>query len=404
MSNYILFDDATRRDLLPLTFTRPIADLRIGIRTIREKWEHALQKQTSTLSAPYLQYLFPMNWDKDDTNIYINASVLPNPHLLKQIQFLSVNEAIVDGKITIAAKSNRSHPHILHKSTNEQVPLIDSFLNHLPNAPYQKINHTWDIFLQNGQSIQDDFEVLTKGKVSQKISETNRLINPTAIFVEEGASIEGAFLNASKGPIYIGKNAIVMEGSLIRGPFALCEHGQVKMGAKIYGATTVGPYSKVGGEVGNSVIWGYSNKGHDGYLGNSVLGAWCNLGADTNTSNLKNNYSEVKSWSYSSEGFAPTGQQFCGLTMGDHSKCGINTMFNTGTVVGAAANIFGGGFPPKFIPSFSWGGSDGLTTYQFDKVVETARKVYARRSKTFSEMDEKVLKTIFEQTAFLRKQ
>ena len=403
MGNYILFDDASRRDFLPLTFTRPIADLRIGILTIRQKWEYALQKKTSTLTAPYLQALFSMNWNRDEENIFINSTVLPNKGLVGQILKLSTNEAIIDGKLIIAAKSNHSNPPILHKSTNEQIPLLDDFSAQSPQSVYQKINHVWDIFLCNGEAIQNDFEVLTHDRTSEKPSSTNTLINPNAIFIEEGASIEGAFLNASKGPIYIGKNATVMEGSLIRGPFALCNYGQIKMGAKIYGRTTIGPYAKVGGEVSKTVIWGYSNKGHDGYLGNSVIGAWCNLGANTNNSNLKNNYGEVKIWDYSQKDFTATGQQFCGLIMGDHSKSGINTMFNTGTVVGVAANIFGGGFPNKFVPSFSWGGSQGFAEHKLEKAIDTARKVCARRDWIFSKLEEEVLKTIFEQTAFFRK-
>ncbi|MEZ4888776.1 MAG: GlmU family protein [Chitinophagales bacterium] len=404
MSNYILFDDTTRRDLLPLTYTRPIADLRIGILTIRQKWEQALNQPTSILTAPYLQTLFPMNWDKDNSNVYINSSVLPNKQLLEQINNLPENEIIIDEEIIIAAKSIRSHPHILHRSTNEQVPLVSSFPSQAPKAPYRKINNLWDIFIYNAEAIQHDFEVLTYNRTSENLSATNTIINRNNIFVEEGASIQGAFLNAEGGPIYIGKEATVMEGSLIRGPFALCEHGQVKMGAKIYGATTIGPYSKIGGEVSNSVIWGYSNKGHDGFLGNSVLGAWCNLGADTNTSNLKNNYSEVQIWNYPQGDFMPTGQQFCGLMMGDHSKSGINTMFNTGTVVGVASNIFGSGFPSKFIPSFAWGGSEGFTTHKIDKAIETAKRVYERRGLLFSKLEEEVLKTIFEETTLHRKE
>ncbi len=402
MSNYILFDDATRRHLLPLTFTRPIADLRIGIQTIRQKWQSALNQSTSTLTAPYLQALFPMNWAKNKTNVFINSSILPNKILVKQIQNLGINEAIVEGKMIIAAKSDKSHPHILHKSTNEQIPLITNYSTHSPKTTYRKLNHVWDLFLYNAEAIQVDFEELTHNQNSTIPSATNTLINQNQIFIAEGASVQGAFLNATDGPIYIGKNATVMEGSLIRGPFALCDYGVVKMGAKIYGGTTIGPYAKVGGEVSNSVIWGYSNKGHDGFLGNSVIGAWCNLGADTNSSNLKNNYSKVKVWNYSEEGFVTSNQQFCGLIMGDHSKSGINTMFNTGTVVGAAANIFGSNFPPKFVPSFSWGGGEGLTTHKIEKAIDTARRMYARRNLQFSTLEEDILKTIFEQTAFLR--
>ena len=230
------------------------------------------------------------------------------------------------------------------------------------------------------------------------------VISPENIFIEEGAKLEFVTLNASTGPIYIGKNAEIMEGSVIRGPFALCEEAQVKLASKVYGATTVGPYCRIGGEVNNSVLFGYSNKGHEGFLGNSVLGEWCNIGADSNNSNLKNNYEEVKLWSYETEGFEKTGLQFCGLMMGDHSKCGINTMFNTGTVVGVSTNIFGSGFPRNFVPSFSWGGASGFTTYITKKAFETARIAMARRHVDFDEQEAKILEHVFEETKKWRKE
>jgi UDP-N-acetylglucosamine diphosphorylase/glucosamine-1-phosphate N-acetyltransferase len=267
-----------------------------------------------------------------------------------------------------------------------------------------KLEHTWDIFSKNGQAIEDDFELLTKGRRSQQIPSSNNVISGEYIFIEEGAKLEFATLNASSGPIYIGKDAEIMEGSMIRGPFALCEHATVKLGAKIYGPTTVGPHSKVGGEVNNSVIFGYSNKGHDGFLGNSVLGEWCNLGADTNNSNLKNNYAEVRLWDYNTETFAKTGLQFCGLMMGDHSKCGINTMFNTGTVVGVSANIFGSGFPRNFVPSFSWGGNGGFTTYLTNKAFEVAEVVMSRRDIELTDIDKAILEHVFEVTKKFRRE
>jgi UDP-N-acetylglucosamine diphosphorylase/glucosamine-1-phosphate N-acetyltransferase len=245
---------------------------------------------------------------------------------------------------------------------------------------------------------------LTEGRKSQPISKSVNTIAKENIFIEEGAKLEFVTLNASTGPIYIGKNTEIMEGSMIRGPFALCEGAGVKLGAKVYGATTVGPYSKIGGEVNNSVLFGYSNKGHDGFLGNSVLGEWCNIGADSNNSNLKNNYEEVKLWSYETESFEKTGLQFCGLMMGDHSKCGINTMFNTGTVVGVSANIFGAGFPRNFVPSFSWGGAAGFTVYMTRKAFETARLVMSRRGVDFDEKEAKILQHVFEDTKIWRKE
>lgn len=405
MANYILFDDFTHFQLLPLTFTRPIADLRIGILTIREKWEQYLGTSCAILTVPYLEKLFPVKWSEEEENVWINAKVLPNRGLAKQIRELSNEEAIVDGRTFIALKSNSvSKKNKIHQNIfNESTLLIESHLIQPPMVAYSKLEHTWDLFLYNGQEIEADFELLTENRVSESLEENNTLIDSSRIFIEEGANVQGTFLNASKGPIYIGKNATVMEGSLIRGPFALCDNGVVKMGTRIYGGTTIGPYAKVGGEISNSVIWGYSNKGHDGYLGNSVLGAWCNLGADTNSSNLKNNYSKVKVWNYAEEDFVDSEQQFCGLIMGDHSKSGINSMFNTGTVVGVAANVFGSDFPPKFIPSFSWGGGSKWTTHKIEKAVDTASRMYARRNLQFSKLEEEVLKAIFEQTAFLRK-
>ncbi len=402
MANYILFDDATRRNLLPLTFTRPIADLRVGILTIREKWEKALKKPVTTLTTTYMQESFPMKWEKSGENVFINAAILPSQELILEIKKLTLNEAIVDGDVLIAAKSGTEHPYLLLKSTTERIPLFNNFKLYTLKTNYTKINFPWDIFVQNGDAIEYDFELLTQNRESQILSTTNTTIHPERIFIEEGAEVEGAFLNASKGVIYIGKNAKIMEGSMIRGPFALCENGIVKMGAKIYGATTIGPFAKVGGEISNSVIWGYSNKGHDGYLGNSVIGAWCNLGADTNSSNLKNNYSSVKVWNYRQRNYVPSEQQFCGLIMGDHAKSGINTMFNTGTVVGVAANVFGAGFPPKFIPSFSWGGGNGFTTHRLNKAINTAQRMYAQRNLAFSRLEEEVLEAVFEQTNSMR--
>lgn len=389
--NYILFDGPSRNNLLPFTFTRPVADIRVGILSIREKWEMYLDYTTTTITEDYLSDKYPMV--EMEVNILINASFLPNDDLVEMIKSLEENQAIFKGEEVIAFFTKDAQEDI-DFDTYEAIEYDEDLL---------KIEHTWDIFSKNGQAIVDDFELVTKGRRSQPISSTNNLISGEHIFIEEGATVEFAILNASAGPIYIGKDAEVMEGSIIRGPFALCEYGTVKMGAKIYGPTTVGPHSKVGGEVNNSVIFGYSNKGHDGFLGNSVLGEWCNLGADTNNSNLKNNYAEVRLWDYETESFAKTGLQFCGLMMGDHSKCGINTMFNTGTVVGVSANIFGSGFPRNFVPSFSWGGSAGFTTYLTNKAFEVADVVMSRRHLELSEIDKSILEHIFEITKKFRK-
>jgi len=384
--NYILFDGPSRNQLLPFTYTRPVADIRVGILTIREKWEKHLGSTTTTITEDYLSEKYPMV--EMEENVMINASYLPDYELVEMIKALEENQAIFNDEEVIA---------FFTKEAQEDIDL-DRYEAIEYNQEILKIENTWDIFSKNGEAIQEDFEFLTKGRKSQPISGSNNIIGAENIFIEEGAKLEFATLNASAGPIYIGEDAEVMEGSIIRGPFALCEHATVKMGAKIYGPTTVGPHSKVGGEVSNSVLFGYSNKGHDGFLGNSVLGEWCNLGADTNNSNLKNNYAEVRLWSYETEGFARTGLQFCGLMMGDHSKCGINTMFNTGTVVGVCANIFGSGFPRNFVPSFSWGGSSGFTTYLTKKAFEVASVVMSRRDIDFTEEDKAILEHVFEDT------
>lgn len=388
--NYILFDGPSRNNLLPFTFTRPVADIRVGILTIREKWEAYLDFATTTVTEDYLSEKFPMV--EMDENIMINASFLPNQTLAEMVKSLEANQAIFNNEDVIAFYTKDTQDDIDFE-TYEAIEYVDDVI---------KIEHTWDIFSKNGEAIQEDFELLTKGRQSQPIPELTVAFNRTDIFIEEGAKLPLCSLNAEKGPIYIGKNAEIMEGSMIRGPFALCEGATVKMSTKIYGPTTVGPYSKVGGEVTNSVIFGYSNKGHDGFLGNSVLGEWCNLGADTNNSNLKNNYAEVRLWNYQTESFARTGLQFCGLMMGDHSKCGINTMFNTGTVVGVSANIFGSGFPRNFVPSFSWGGSSGFTTYLTQKAFEVAKVVMSRRDMEFTQVDAEILEHIFEDTKRFR--
>lgn len=385
--NYILFDDQ-RDNLLPLTYTRPVCDIRIGILTIREKWEKYLKDKTSTLTEEYLSKKFPLV--TKGQNILINGSVCPNAKLVKDILTLKPGDALFSEETLVA----------LNSSTVD----ISNFKNRKETKAFSLyIKNLWDIFQKNGKAIEDDFELLTKGKKSQKISKTNQVINPKNIFLEKGAKAECAILNASAGPIYIGKDAEVMEGSIIRGPFSLGDHSQVKLGAKIYGPTTVGPESKVGGELNNSVIFGYSNKAHDGFLGNSVIGEWCNIGADSNNSNLKNNYAPVRLWNYHQEKFETTGLTFCGLMMADHSKCGINTMFNTGTVVGVSANIFGAGFPRNFIADFSWGGSGGFTTYLPKDAFATAQRVYERRGKVFNEIEKDILSKVFEMTEKHRK-
>lgn len=389
--NYILFDGNVRNQLLPFTFTRPVADIRVGILTIREKWEWLLGSTTTTVTEDYLSEKWPLV--ELEKNILINASFFPSENLVNIIKNLSENQAVFYNEEPIAFFSEEDQ-----EVDFETFDVIQYSYNDV-----LRIEYSWDIFSKNHEAIARDFNILTKGRKSQPIPETSVAFYPENIFIEEGAELQLCSLNAKEGPIYIGKNSEIMEGALIRGPFALCEGATVKMAAKIYTGTTIGPYCKVGGEVNNSVLFGYSNKGHDGFLGNSVIGEWCNLGADTNTSNLKNNYDQVRLWDYETEGFARTGLQFCGLMMGDHSKCGINTMFNTGTVVGVSANIFGSGFPRNFIPSFSWGGASGMTTYKTNKAFETAKIVMSRRGEEFTEDDAKILQHVYDESTKWRK-
>lgn len=380
--NIILFDGPSRNHLLPFTFTRPVSEIRIGIITIREKWEKRIVGDYSWQTEEYMQGKFPMNSAGD--NLFINGAVCANDSLAKVVAELKLGQKLIAGEVVIAART---------ESQSWEVDLETNTFE----GEFNLVDRPWKIFSLNGAELEADFDLITKGRKSQPLSNTNTIIGDR-IFVEEGVEAECAVFNTKSGAIYLGKDSSVMEGSVIRGGLALCEHSQLKLSAKIYGPTTIGPHSKVGGEVNNSVIFGYSNKGHDGFLGNSVLGEWCNIGADTNNSNLKNNYDEVRLWSYVRGGFERTGLQFCGLMMGDHSKCGINTMFNTGTVVGVSANIYGAGFPRNFIPSFSWGGAGGFVEYKLDKALATAERVMERRKIELDENERAILQHVYDST------
>jgi UDP-N-acetylglucosamine diphosphorylase/glucosamine-1-phosphate N-acetyltransferase len=388
--NLVLFDDPIIRiNLLPFTLTRPIADIRIGIVTIREKWEHHFGDKSSSLTENYLQAKYPALATAD--NLMINGALCPDENLVSAIKQLTIGQSLVSGAVVLAART-------------ATLDLASATQNINYTNTHTLIDQPWRIFQHNASELKKDFALITKGRKSFAIQDKHTIVyGAENIFVEEGADIKAAVLNAESGPIYIGKNAVVQEGALIKGSFALCEGSTVNMGAKMRGDSTIGPHCKVGGEISNSVLFGFSNKGHDGFLGNSVLGEWCNLGADTNTSNLKNNYDQVKLWSYAKRGFINTGQQFCGLMMGDHSKCGINTMFNTGTVVGVSANIFGDGYPRNFVPSFSWGGASGFIPYQLNKAFETAERVMSRRHIELTQLDKDILKHIFDSTEELKK-
>ncbi|BAX79644.1 GlmU family protein [Labilibaculum antarcticum] len=393
--NYIFFDDGAWNDLRPLTFTRPVCEIRIGILTIREKWEKYLSASFSYYTQDYLSVKYPKLIQEQ--NILINGSVLPNKELKEAVLNLKEGEYLSKEGVVLAANFLAKDIDLVNSEEIVGKTKIEF------GQDVVRIAKPYDIFESNDQALRADFELLTKGKKSQAISDTVNVLGRENIFLEEGVKIEFATLNATDGPIYIGKDAVIMEGCLVRGPLAMCEHAELKMGAKVYGATTLGPYCKCGGELNNVVLFGYSSKAHDGFLGNAVLGEWCNIGADTNNSNLKNNYSEVKLWSYSSESFEKTGLQFCGTIMGDHSKLGINTMLNTGTVIGVSSNVFGAGFPRNFIPSFAMGGNHGFKEYRLNVTFEVAALVMQRRALKFDEVEKDILTKVFEMTKEYRK-
>lgn len=381
----LVFSDAQYwEDFLPLTFTRPVAEMRCGILTFSERWQKILETtEVSWFTEMYLQQKFREPEKKE--SLFLVTNFLPTETVIQQIKDLKQGEALVYEDELVAAKINMEGFSLnqIEKMTDIKEELVF-------------FKKPTDLFTYNKEAIDFDFELLTKGKTSQELSSTNGFLgNKEDLFIEEGAEIEFSTINTKTGKIYIGKNAEVMEGCNLRGPIALCEGSKFNLGAKIYGATTIGPHSKVGGEVSNIIIFGYSNKGHDGFIGNSVIGEWCNLGADTNSSNLKNNYGNVKLWNYRTKDFQDTGLQFAGLIMGDHSKTAINTQLNTGTVIGVASNIFKEGFPPNLIENFSWGGFKDDERFKLDKAYEVAEKVMARRKLPLTDDDKAILKHIF---------
>ena len=386
MEIQLVFSDAQYwGDFLPLTFTRPVAELRIGILTFQERWKKLLEiEDIAFLTEDYLQEKFKKPESKE--SLLIVPNFLPTESVLEQIKKIKQGEALIYQNEVIAAKLNMRDFSL---SQITKMTDVDGELLFVKSPS--------DIFTYNHQFLDYDFELLTRNRKSQELSETNNFLGDKKdLFIEEGAEIEFATLNCKTGKIYVGKNAEIMEGTMIRGSLALCEGSKINMGAKVYGATTIGPHSKVGGEVNNIVIFGYSNKGHEGFVGNSVIGEWCNLGADTNSSNLKNNYANVKLWNYRHSKFVDTGLQFCGLIMGDHSKSAINTQFNTGTVVGVAANIFKTGFPPNLVKSFSWGGMNGDESYKLDKVFEVMERVMQRRKVDLTDVDKSIISHIYD--------
>jgi UDP-N-acetylglucosamine diphosphorylase / glucose-1-phosphate thymidylyltransferase / UDP-N-acetylgalactosamine diphosphorylase / glucosamine-1-phosphate N-acetyltransferase / galactosamine-1-phosphate N-acetyltransferase len=386
--NYVLFDSLeARKALLPLTFTRPVSEIRIGIQTITEKWTDCLQSPISFATEDYLQAKYPMNLADD--NIFINGSFCPTAELVEIIKNLPPKAILITKSEIIAYRYSAYDP---------TVDVFESSISFEGN--YLTIKQLTDIFVHNGEQIKADFERITKGRTSQPVRDKfTAYYNESQIFIEEGVDIKAAVLDASNGCIYIGKNVRIQAGAMIQGPFAIGENSVINMGGKMRPNTTIGPFCKVGGEISNSVMFGNANKGHEGFMGNAVIGEWCNWGADTNNSNLKNDYSKVDLWSYETNKFENTGIQFAGLIMGDHSKCGINTMFNTGTVVGVNCNIFGADFQPRHIPSFSWSAGNGeFKTYHLRKANQVAKAVFERRAKVFDEIEEGIMKAVFDLT------
>lgn len=397
MTHIILFDNEVRDRLLPLTYTRPVAELRIGILTIKEKWEKWMKGKVSYITQDYLAAKYPM--EHGDVNYIVNGSALPSEQLCKLLQQMEFSEAFLQGDELIAAKLNRVQlEQLIHDEDLSELKGYD-----VQDTDFLKINALYDLFRLNGRALADDFEILTKGRKSQSISDTNRVIHPENIFLEEGACVEYAILNATNGPIYLGRDTEVMEGALIRGGLALGPDSVIRMGAKVYGPTTIGPGSEVGGEIENVVIQGNSSKAHEGYLGQSVIGEWCNLGAGTNVANHKNNHSAIKVWNYEEDRFLSTGLDACGVFMGDYAKSAVNTAFNTGTVVGVSANIFGSGFPRNFIPSFAWGGSKRFSTFQVDKAVEAADQSLQRRNQSLGVEERLIFLRVFEESVKYRR-
>lgn len=392
--NVLLFDHPEiRRSLLPLTYTRPVADIRLGTMTIAEKWAYEFNNTVSYLTQDYLNDRYPSRFDED--NLYINGALCPEETLLEAIVALSGGEGLQQAGVLLAYR------YRIVDAIDQLIDFTDKC--HAYDERITLITRTWQLFLENGDQIIADFKRITKSRNSEPLTDPYTVVyNPENLFIEDGVSIKAAIINAEEGPVYLGKGSEIQEGTIIQGPFSLGEYSQLRLGGKMRPNTTIGPLCKVGGEVGNVIFQSNSNKAHEGFLGNSVIGSWCNLGADTNNSNLKNTYSNVRAWNYHLNCFEDTGLQFCGLVMGDHSKCSINTMFNTGTVIGVSANIHGTGFPNKFVPSFIWGGTGITSEYEFEKACDTINRVMGRRSHTLDQTEKSILKRVFEESAHYR--
>ncbi len=388
----VLFDTLENyRNLLPLSYTRPVGAFRVGIVTVREKWEHFLPGEYSFYPIQYLREKFPLDCGEDEEALFVAGNKLPDKATALEASMLRAGEALRDSEGIWA-----------YRGVRRDFEALDPAFGRESANDTRRLRYVFDIFLMNAEEIYNDFVWLTRGRAGIAPDPSVRVLGPAklrnrqpALFIEKGAVVEGVTLNLKDGPIYIGKNAQIMEGSCLRGPLAVCAEAKVRMGAKIYGGSTFGPFCKVGGEVDNAVMFGYSNKSHDGYLGNAVVGEWCNIGAGTNASNLKNDYSKIRIWNYAQQRFMRTDLQFCGLIMGDHSKAGINCMFNTATVVGVGVNFHGAGFPRQFIPSFRNGSPEGgFSAISIDTFMQTASRVMGRRGLELTDTDRHIFEYI----------
>ncbi len=396
----VLFDHKDDHyDLLPLSFTRPICDFRVGITTIREKWESFLpDAEVIALPVDFLRDRFGHIDDPAEDMLFVSGAIVPDADMAARIVSLKKGQAIVSDEYTVAF--NGCYSDLEARKFDD---IFDEDLRRLRNV--------YDVFIMNPEVLVEDYLRITADRESRPLPDSNKVIGNLTdqdgrpmLFIEEGAEVEGATLNLKEGPIYIGKDVDVMEGCCLRGPLAFCDHAKARMGAKLYGGSTFGPYVKVGGEVDNSVIFGYSNKAHDGYLGNAVVGEWCNIGAGVNCSNLKNDYSKIRLWNYRLHSFARTDLQFCGPIIGDHSKLGVNVMLNTATVIGVGVNIYGAGFPRVFVPSFQEGSANGgFVDVPVKKFLTVAERVMARRNVSLSDLDRQIFERIFEYAAHLKK-
>ena len=383
-----LFNGKDREHLLPFVYLRSVADVFMGALSFQDRWKQLMTDSVSVETADSLR-----ESEESTPDRCVLAALIPTTSFVEAVQALAPNQKLVCDDLLLA----------YHGELPSNDPNLQSYQSiFIDQSAFTYIQHSWDIFLCNAHALKHDIPLLSKNRISNAISDTNLTIGDGSIFIAPQVNMEGVTLNTTEGPIFIDEGATIMEGCLLRGPLYVGKNSVIKMGAKVYANCSVGPSVKVGGEINNVVFFGNSNKGHDGFLGNAVIGEWCNIGAGTSASNLKNDYGLVRVWDYASGNFTKTDLQFCGLLMGDHSQCAIQTTFNTATVVGIGCNLFGLGFPRQFIPSFSRGGAQGFTENRLDKVIETAKAMKKRRGVDFTSADSDRLEAIFEKTASFR--